>query len=84
MYVLDSTDIQGTDDPQIRGDGESPKRKVRLDPFLLDQYEVSNLAYAAFVLATGFVTESERFGWSFVFHSAIADEVSRFIYKMYR
>ena len=69
----------GTDDPIIRGDGESPKRRVRLDPFLLDQYEVSNQAFAAFVLDTGFVTESERFGWSFVFHSAIADEVTIYI-----
>ncbi len=36
--------------------------------FDLDVYEVTNRDFAAFVEATGFVTEAERWGWSLVFH----------------
>ncbi len=36
--------------------------------FDLDVYETTNRDFAAFVDATGFQTEAERFGWSFVFH----------------
>ena len=67
--------IMGTDDPQIPGDGESPARPVRVSPFLLQRYEVSNAQYAAFVEATGFETESETFGWSFVFEQMISPEI---------
>jgi sulfatase modifying factor 1 len=36
-----------------------------------------NSDYKAFVDETSFVTESEQFGWSFVFESAIADEIKK-------
>ena len=36
-------------------------------------YECTNAEFAAFVEATGFVTESERFGWSFVFHLELTE-----------
>jgi sulfatase modifying factor 1 len=65
----------GTDDPQIPGDGESPARSVRVSPFLLQRYEVSNAQYARFVDATGFETESETFGWSFVFEQMVSPEI---------
>jgi sulfatase modifying factor 1 len=48
-------------------DGEGPVREVSVDPFLIDTCAVSNEQFAKFVDATGFVTEAERFGWSFVF-----------------
>jgi len=48
-------------------DGEGPVRRVRLKPFWIDTNVVSNRGFAAFVEATGYVTEAERFGWSFVF-----------------
>jgi formylglycine-generating enzyme required for sulfatase activity len=35
----------------------------------VDPYAVTNEWFAAFVAATGYVTDAERFGWSFVFHS---------------
>lgn len=36
---------------------------------------VTNAAFKAFVEATGYVTEAERFGWSFVFWAQVPDTV---------
>lgn len=47
----------GTDDPQIKQDGEAPARRVTLDAFYMDAYEVSNSDFERFVNATGYVTE---------------------------
>ena len=43
-------------------------RRVRLKPFAIDRTAVTNAQFAAFVQATGYRTEAERIGWSFVFH----------------
>ena len=60
--------LMGTDDADgFPADGEGPVRAVTLRPFRIDPVTVSNTRFAAFVDATGFVTEAERFGWSFVF-----------------
>ena len=48
-------------------DGEGPVRRVRLDAFAIAPHAVTNAEFARFVEATGYVTEAERFGWSFVF-----------------
>lgn len=52
-------------------DGEGPVRSVRLSPFAMDRYPVSNDRFASFVEATGYRTEAEVHGWSFVFWSLI-------------
>ncbi|XP_031839113.1 formylglycine-generating enzyme [Nomia melanderi] len=57
----------GTDDPVFVADGEGPKRQVYLNSFYIDELEVSNREFAAFVDATGYRTEAELFGDSFVF-----------------
>src|SRR5688572_28179059 len=60
--------LMGSVDPDsYPADGEGPVRRVRLNPFWIDQTAVSNRQFAAFVEATGHRTEAERFGWSFVF-----------------
>lgn len=41
---------------------------LRVPTFYVDAYEVTNHDFAAFVEATGFLTEAERWGWSVVFH----------------
>ncbi|MDE0101238.1 MAG: SUMF1/EgtB/PvdO family nonheme iron enzyme, partial [Bryobacterales bacterium] len=46
---------------------EGPPHRVRPSSFLIDEHEVTNRQYALFAAATGFVTESERLGWSGVF-----------------
>ena len=58
----------GTDRPVIKLDGEAPQRRVKLKPFLLGQTPVSNAEFFDFAEQTGYVTEAEIFGWSFVFH----------------
>lgn len=63
----------GTKDPQIPLDGESPRRAVSLKPFWLEQNAVTNERFAAFVAATGYLTEAERFGWSPVFRGLLGD-----------
>ena len=64
--------LMGTEsDEGFREDGEGPIRAVELAPFWVDETAVSNEQFAAFVKATGYVTEAEQFGWSFVFHNQI-------------
>ena len=43
-----------------------PARRVTLPSFLLDVHEVSNSEFQLFVADTGYVTEAEKFGNSFV------------------
>ena len=54
-------------------DGEGPVRTVTLDPFYIDSYPVTNRQFAEFVKATGYRTEAEQFGWSFVFAGHVKD-----------
>ncbi len=48
-------------------DGEGPVRPVSLRPFAIDTYPVTNKLFRAFIEATNYRTDAERFGWSFVF-----------------
>lgn len=60
--------LMGTDDGVgFAADGEGPARPVTVGPFLIDPVAVTNARFAAFVERTGYVTEAERFGWSYVF-----------------
>jgi len=55
-------------------DGEGPVREVTVAPFYLDRHAVTKDQFREFVRMTGYVTEAERFGWSFVFIGQIAPE----------
>ncbi|WP_258869542.1 formylglycine-generating enzyme family protein [Paracoccus thiocyanatus] len=55
------------------GDLDSPRRKVRLDGFLISAFAVTNAEYARFVHETGYRTVAENEGWSFVFHLLLPD-----------
>ncbi len=61
----------GTDAPTFVQDGEGPVRRVRVPAFAIDRCAVTNGRFAAFVDATGYVTDAERYGWSFVFHAFV-------------
>jgi formylglycine-generating enzyme required for sulfatase activity len=41
---------------------EGPVREITLDSYCLNQTAVSNAQFAEFIVATGYVTESETFG----------------------
>ncbi|MER6012664.1 formylglycine-generating enzyme family protein [Streptomyces bluensis] len=49
-------------------DAEGPVRTVRVAPFRIDTTAVTNARFADFVRATGYRTEAEQYGSSFVFH----------------
>ena len=59
----------------IPDDGESPLRKQRLAPFRISPKTVTNAEFAAFIDATAYQTEAERFGWSFVFHAQVPEAI---------
>jgi formylglycine-generating enzyme len=72
--------LMGGDDPDaFPDDGEGPVRTVRLSPYLLDATAVTNRQFAAFVKTTGYVTEAEQFGWSFVFHLFVTRDGRRHV-----
>ncbi len=65
--VPGGTALVGTRTEIIPHDGEAPLRQVKLAPFAIDEIAVTNERFARFVAATEYVTEAERFGWSFAF-----------------
>ncbi|XP_068763321.1 formylglycine-generating enzyme isoform X3 [Struthio camelus] len=71
----------GTDEPEIQQDGEWPARRVHVSSFYMDQYEVSNEDFEMFVNSTGYVTEAEKFGDSFVFEGMLSEEVKAGIHQ---
>src|SRR5690242_6778163 len=67
--------LMGTDTNEgFPADGEGPVRNVMVDGFYIDRFPVNNDAFAEFVRATGYQTEAQRFGWSFVFQGHLAPE----------
>lgn len=70
--------LMGTNDQEgFASDGEGPIREVHLDPFYIDAYAVTNKEFAEFVQCTSYVTEAEKYGWSFVFHQFVSEKVKR-------
>lgn len=67
----------GTNDIGFVEDGEGPVRPVTLSSFAIACHAVSNLQFGDFVRATGYTTEAERYGWSFVFDGLLSDEARR-------
>jgi formylglycine-generating enzyme len=56
------------------GDGEAPVHDVELDAYRIDRLAVTNDAFAAFADATGWRSDAERFGWSFVFAGLLPED----------
>ena len=70
--------LMGTDDAEgYRADGEGPVREVELSPFAIETTTVTNAQFAAFVKESGYVTEAERFEFSFVFAGFLPAELER-------
>lgn len=65
--------IHGTDYPLIELDEESPRRIKHIRPFRMMQTAVSNAMFKDFVDDTGFKTEAERLGWSYVFYKQLPE-----------
>jgi formylglycine-generating enzyme required for sulfatase activity len=76
VRVPDGEFLMGTADPDgYPTDGEGPVRAVRLSSFWIDPTTVSNAQFVAFVEATRYRTDAERFGWSYVFAGLLPDDL---------
>jgi formylglycine-generating enzyme len=66
--------LMGTNSTEgFAADGEGPVREVAVDPFYVDAAPVTNAQFEEFTRATGYRTEAERFGWSFVFRGHLPE-----------
>ena len=79
---LDSSDIVwlnggrthvGTDRPEIRFDGESPRRRATLRAFGISRFAVTVAEFARFIDESGWKTSADQFGWSYVFRGLLED-----------
>jgi formylglycine-generating enzyme len=81
MILLDGGPfLMGTDDDEgFRMDGEGPIREITINPFYIDPYAVSNQQFLEFTQDTGYITEAEKFGWSFVFFHFVSENKANLI-----
>ncbi|MEW2400749.1 formylglycine-generating enzyme family protein [Streptomyces sp. NPDC046862] len=75
LRIPGGTFLMGGDDADaFAEDAEGPVREVRLSPFLIDATTVTNRQFATFVRSSGYRTDAERYGWSFVFYALVHPE----------
>eukprot|EP00903_Cladosiphon_okamuranus_P014545 g13492.t1 len=67
----------GTDNPFIPPDGEGPGRITHLPGYYIDRFMVTNEKFGEFVGNTSHKTDSERYGWSFVFLPMLSERQQR-------
>ena len=77
VYLPGGDFLMGTSEPTFYQDGEGPVRRVSVDAFYMDTHAVTNGEFSEFIKDTGYQTEAEKFGWSFVFHLLVADKVKK-------
>lgn len=79
-FIPGGTFMMGSEDADVnQEDEEGPVREVKVAGFHIDEYQVSNRKFKAFIDATGYETDAERFGWSFVFHMLFAEADEKFV-----
>lgn len=61
----------GTRRPVIPADGEGIIREANLGAFAMERFAVTVARFAFFAEQTGYVTDAERLGWSFVFRGLL-------------
>jgi formylglycine-generating enzyme required for sulfatase activity len=73
MVRLDSARfLMGTDFAGgFPADGEGPVRAIQLDAFYIDRAPVTNAQFKEFAERANYITDAERFGWSFVFAGSL-------------
>ncbi|MGI8315915.1 formylglycine-generating enzyme family protein [Halobacillus mangrovi] len=72
LYLPGGEFLMGTDDQEgFPFDGEGPVRKEEVQPFYIDRHTVTNAEFKQFVEETGYKTEAEHYGWSFVFYQFV-------------
>lgn len=75
VHIPEGTFTMGTDDDVgFPSDGEGPAREVTTNAYHISSHTVTNAEFLEFVRDTDYVTDAERFGWSFVFQDFLTDE----------
>ena len=78
VYLPEASFLMGTDSKEgFPADGEGPVREMYTDAFYIDACAVTNDEFAAFIEDTGYTTEAEQFGWSFVFYQFLSKKKAR-------
>ncbi len=77
VHIPAGSFLMGSEDEDtFPDDGEGPIREVEVSSFYIDPKAVTTTQFAAFVKATGYVTDAERYGWSFVFHMFVRGQAA--------
>jgi formylglycine-generating enzyme len=75
VLISEGAFLMGSDSALVfHADGEGPVREVTTSAFWIDTTTVTNADFARFVDDTGYLTEAETFGWSFVFFGQLDEE----------
>lgn len=78
ILIPGGTFLMGTDSREgFPLDGEGPIRSVKVDSFLIDACTVTNSQFLEFVTDTGYRTEAEQYGWSFVFYQFVSEQTAK-------
>ena len=83
ILLPESKFLMGTDDKEgFPADGEGPVREVDLNAFYIDEAAVTNLQFSIFINDTKYITEAERYGWSFVFYQLLPESETQKDYQV--
>ncbi|KAB8138909.1 formylglycine-generating enzyme family protein [Gracilibacillus oryzae] len=75
VYLEGGEYLMGTNDEEgFQADGEGPVKRVTVSPFYIDIHTVTNQQFKEFIDDTGYKTEAEHYGWSFVFYQFISKD----------
>lgn len=75
MPIIGGRFRMGTSGPvAYEADGETTVHEVALGAFQIDRYAVTNDRFSQFIEQTGYRTDAERYGWSFVFGGLLPDD----------
>lgn len=67
----------GTNRLIIPVDGEKRRKAGNVGPFLADPFAVNVADFGRFISETGYITDAQRYGWSLVFHTYVADREAK-------
>lgn len=75
VYVPAGSFVMGSESPSAYpADGEGPVRRAETGGYWIDACAVTNTDFTRFADATGYRTEAEEEGWSFVFGGLLPDD----------
>src|SRR5699024_8238891 len=73
VYLSGGEFLMGTNDTEgFPVDKEGPVRKRKVKPFYIDKTTVTNKEFSIFVKETSYITDAEKYGWSFVFYKFLS------------